>query len=335
MIATALLILNVVAAFNGILVAAVLVFQERMGPAQIRMAFAGLLFNISMLLALFIALDNGVIIYAMPLGVLTDLMALAAGALFFNYIAGVSGRPMRVWPFALPALYFLSVLVAGGRYLAPNEIGPIILIQAGYSAAALFIYMRERAGLPPAVAQRAENRQLPALFAGVALLHGAQILRLAFPGNNFFFDLVPFVGALGLILLVFYGVAGSQTLGSFGRVPPQPKSPAPVGEIEAAVIASKTFLDPDISLPKIAGIVAMKPRDLSAYLNQEKGQSFREFINGLRVKEAERLLLATEEAATSVEAVGLLSGFRSRSSFYEAFKARTGLTPAEYRKQKS
>ena len=208
MIATALLILNVVAAFNGLLLAAVLAFQERMGPAQIRMGFAGLLFNISMLLAIFIALDTGVIIYSMPLGVLTDLMALIAGALFYNYVAGVSGRAMPVWSFAPPVLYFLSVVVAGGRWLAPNDIGPIIFVQAAFTTAALFIYIRARAGLPPALSQRPENRQLPALFSGAALLHGAQFARLAFPGNNFFFDLVPFVGALGLILLVFYGRRG-------------------------------------------------------------------------------------------------------------------------------
>lgn len=338
MIKSALLILNIVAAFNGILVAAVLAFQERMGPTQIRIAFAGLLFSISMLLAIFIALDNGAFIYSMPLGVLTDVMGLFAGALFFNYVAGVSGRAMSALAFAPVGLYLASVVIAGGRYLAPTDIAPIIAVQASYSAAAFLIYMRSRTNLPPAVIQRRENRHLPALFAGIALLHGAQFLRLAFPGNNFFFDLVPFVGALGLILLVFYGVAGSQTLGAFGQAPrgaPSPPVQNRAKEIETALQTSKAYLDPDISLPKVAGILGMKPREVSAFLNQETGQTFRDFINRLRIAEAQRLLQSPDEAETSIEAIGLLSGFRARSSFYEAFKARTGQTPAEFRKSKS
>lgn len=335
MIATTLLVLNIVAAFNGLLIAAVLVFQERMGPAQIRLTFAGLLACISFLLALFIALDNGVVIYSMALGVATDVIGLVAGALFFNYVTSVSGRPMLIVAFVPVVLYLLSVLFAGGRWLAPTEIGPIVLIQTAYSLVALFIYIGARTELPQAVANRTENRLLPALFTGIGLLHSAQFLRLAFPSNSFFFDFVPFVGALGLILLVFYGVTGSQTLVGFGQAPRTPapaKTTGPNSEIEAAILASRAFLDPDISLKKVANIVELRPRDLSAYLNQQKGLTFRDYINDLRVTEAQRILCNSDEVQTSIEAVGLLSGFRARSSFYDAFKTRTGKTPAEYRK---
>ena len=101
------------------------------------------------------------------------------------------------------------------------------------------------------------------------------------------------------------------------------------------MIASKAFLDPDISLVKVAGIVGMKPRALSTLLNQQMGLPFRDFINSLRIAEAERLLGSPEERETSIEAIGLLSGFRSRSSFYDAFKARNQVTPAEFRKTKA
>ena len=332
MIKTALLVLNIAAAFNGLLLSFVLIFLERLGPAQIRIALAGLIGGISLLLGIFVALDTGVMTYSMAIGVLTDAMALFAGALLFNYVCGVSGRSMTLWPFLPMVAYLLSIAIAGERYLAPDDIAPIIVMQTFFTIGAFAIYWRNRTILPAVMRQRKENQLLPALFAGIALLHGAQYLRLAFPGNNFFFDLVPFVGALGLILLVLYGVAGSQTLVRFGASTPPPKPSEALNDLKAALTTSKAHLDPDISLQKAASLVSLKPRELSVRINQDSGQTFRDFINALRIEEAKRLLASPAEAKTSIEAIGLLSGFRSRSSFYEAFKARVGMTPSQYRK---
>ena len=145
------------------------------------------------------------------------------------------------------------------------------------------------------------------------------------------FDFVPFVGAAALLLMVFYGIAGSQTLAGIGRTPPSQPHDA-LTDIHAAILESKAFLDPDLSLQKLAQTAQLRPRALSEYLNKSHGMTFREYINSLRIEEAKRLLTDPNEAQTSIEAAALLCGFRSRSSFYEAFKKRTGKTPAEFRK---
>ena len=330
MIKSILLILNIVAATNGVLLALILFAQERFGSAQVRLAFAGFIFLLSVLLGIFVALDTGAITISGWLAVATDVFALTASACFFSYIWAISGKSPHPVIFAPVFIYLFTVVGAGGRYLPPTNIAPIIGIQTTYTLAAIFVYVASRSGLPKAIIQRRENRQLPALFAGVGLLHGAQILRLLFPHNNIFFDLVPFVGAFGLVLIVLYGIMGSQTLAGFGKAP-HPTGPQKVDEIESAILGNKAYLDPDLSLQKFASTVNLTPRELSEYLNQVKGQPFREFINEKRIDHSLLFLAQPEEARTSIEAAALLCGFRSRSSFYEAFKKRTGITPAEYR----
>nr|HRK63217.1 helix-turn-helix domain-containing protein [Terricaulis sp.] len=59
--------------------------------------------------------------------------------------------------------------------------------------------------------------------------------------------------------------------------------------------------------------------------------TFPEYLQHARVEETKRLLRDPAETRTSVEAIGLLAGFGSRSAFYKAFGDRVGMSPAAYR----
>jgi len=72
---------------------------------------------------------------------------------------------------------------------------------------------------------------------------------------------------------------------------------------------------------------------LSRLLGNSDDGNFYNFINRYRVREAKELLRSAAESRTSVEAIGLMAGFRSRSTFYEAFRKDTGKTPAQFRKE--
>ena len=69
---------------------------------------------------------------------------------------------------------------------------------------------------------------------------------------------------------------------------------------------------------------------LSQVINTEHNKNFREFINTLRIKEAEKLL---KETSLKIEAVAYETGFNTISTFNIAFKKETGITPSEYRKK--
>ena len=69
---------------------------------------------------------------------------------------------------------------------------------------------------------------------------------------------------------------------------------------------------------------------LTHYLNHKYNKTFPEFMNYHRIEEAKRLLNEPDSLKYSIEVVAQKCGFKSRSAFYSAFKAQTGLTPLEY-----
>jgi AraC-like DNA-binding protein len=224
----------------------------------------------------------------------------------------------------------MALCAGGALYL-----GSSIQRRIAYSGVAVGLYLRARASLPQGWTRRSEHLHLPVLLAGLALLHTAQVLRLAAPDNSFFYDLVPLVGALGLLAFVIYAMVGSQTLRSLAaqRNPTQADD-AFGAALDAAMVQSRACLDPDLSLPKVAALVKTTPQRLSAYLNNQRRLNFRTYVNGLRIAEAKRLLRDPTEARTSIEAIAKLVGFRSRSSFYTAFQAQTGMSPQDFRTHK-
>ncbi|MCV3271352.1 helix-turn-helix domain-containing protein [Roseobacter sinensis] len=86
--------------------------------------------------------------------------------------------------------------------------------------------------------------------------------------------------------------------------------------------------DPNVTLTALAQRLGVSTNRLSQTLNVHMGQSFFDFVNGLRVNEAIPLLLQSDK---TVLEIAYEVGFNSRSSFDTAFKARTGCTPSEFK----
>ena len=101
--------------------------------------------------------------------------------------------------------------------------------------------------------------------------------------------------------------------------------------LEKLMVAEKPFLDPELTIDKLAKLVQSNRHHLSQVLNQKLGLSFYDYINNCRIAEA-KLLLA-EHADHKIAAIAYDSGFNSLSSFNDVFKKITGLTPSQYRKQ--
>ncbi len=59
--------------------------------------------------------------------------------------------------------------------------------------------------------------------------------------------------------------------------------------------------------------------------------NFFEFINGYRIEEAKRLLLADEAKDDTILDIIYKSGFNSQSAFHRFFKRIVGMTPSEFR----
>ncbi len=85
----------------------------------------------------------------------------------------------------------------------------------------------------------------------------------------------------------------------------------------------------DISVESIADMVGLSRVHFYRKLKEMTGQSPRDFIKYVRVKEAARLLA---EKKYDITGVSVATGFKSLSTFSATFKALYGITPTEYMK---
>ncbi len=95
------------------------------------------------------------------------------------------------------------------------------------------------------------------------------------------------------------------------------------------------FTDKDLNLSKLSEMTSIPSAFISQVINIKLKLNFYDFLNMYRIRYAEKIILSPEKAHFKVEAIGLEAGFRSKSSFFQAFKKFTGMTPSEFKKDHS
>lgn len=325
------LTLSMAAVVNGFILAVLLLFARRAGDSPIGLCLAAFLGLTAASLAAFLLLDEGRLVWSPGIGLALDLAALTASGLFVTYLLGRLGKPVTPWPFAPVLLFAAACLVKGGRLGAPSDIGHIVTVQVVLTAGAAAFWARS-GRRRSAGDEKAEWRRLGVILGGMALFHLGQVLRLLAPDNGLLFEIVPVLGALGLLSFSVYALSGSRALGSLIRRKRVTGDEPEAADILAALERTGLYLDPDASLAKAAELLAVKPHVVSRALNAAGGVSFPQAINGLRIKKAKAMLRSPREARTSIDAIAGLCGFRSRSRFYVAFQEAVGMSPAAWRK---
>jgi len=106
-----------------------------------------------------------------------------------------------------------------------------------------------------------------------------------------------------------------------------------LGNLQQYMQAQKPYLEPELNLDKLAGLIAVKPKVLSQVINELLQQNFFEFVNFYRIEDAKKLLVNPKDKKITVLEVMYEVGFNSKSSFNTLFKRNTGLTPSDYKKQ--
>lgn len=96
----------------------------------------------------------------------------------------------------------------------------------------------------------------------------------------------------------------------------------------------KPYTNPDLKSSDLAAMIGTKSHSLSFLFNQYLKKSFYDYVNEYRVGEFKRLVDETDISRYTLTALSEKCGFSSRASFFRHFKAITGITPAEYIKQK-
>ena len=97
----------------------------------------------------------------------------------------------------------------------------------------------------------------------------------------------------------------------------------------------KPFLNPMLSLPQLSSQVKIPVHQLSQVLNSSFQQNFFDFVNSYRIRESQRLLADSGSRNKTILDILYETGFNSKSVFNTAFKKQVGITPSQFKSQKS
>lgn len=90
------------------------------------------------------------------------------------------------------------------------------------------------------------------------------------------------------------------------------------------------FRDSAMNMPMLASMIRIHRKDLSAYFEDYLQISFRVWLSDIRFQKAQSML--REETRYSNQTVSIECGFSSHAHLYKAFKAKTGMTPIQWRR---
>jgi AraC-like DNA-binding protein len=103
-----------------------------------------------------------------------------------------------------------------------------------------------------------------------------------------------------------------------------------VRSLEKLMKEEKIFLDEELTLKSAAERLNTNTTYLSRMINEHYQVNFSTFMANYRVEEAKKMILDEKFDHLSIEGIAKNSGFRSKSTFNQAFKRSTGLTPTEF-----
>lgn len=108
-----------------------------------------------------------------------------------------------------------------------------------------------------------------------------------------------------------------------------PRDFAFAGQLEQTMDQQQLYLNSNLTISDLAAAVGSNRTYVSQYLTQEKGLTFYDYINKLRI-EKKSIPLMQQHPEYTLEYVARQSGFNSLSTFRRAFVKLTGQTPSQF-----
>lgn len=188
---------------------------------------------------------------------------------------------------------------------------------------------------------KGEKKEIIAVMGGVSVLFVTVIFDIAMSYNLISFIFLGEYGFFFLMLAMCYATVNQI---AFQWKPPSnpAKAASPddilkdidTESIKKRLLAlmheEKLFADENISLKMMAKHLSLPSSKFSRFMNMIMHSDFRNFINKFRVEEAKRLLVTDPDL--SIKEICYEVGFKSSSTFHDAFKKFTGTSPAKFRK---
>lgn len=182
------------------------------------------------------------------------------------------------------------------------------------------------------------------IFIIIAVIHHVfHLFSMAFCINGLFLSLSAFIILIGYFGLKQKGVFISDSPEERKKPIPEKRTRYASSKLEGVDLekcfhkiddyleAKKPYLDPDLTLPKLAKSLNVSHHHLSQVINEIYKQNFFEFINKYRVEEVKNKIVDPQFHNYSLLGIALESGFNSKSAFNRVFKKFTRTTPSKFR----
>ncbi|WP_299272231.1 AraC family transcriptional regulator [uncultured Psychroserpens sp.] len=101
-------------------------------------------------------------------------------------------------------------------------------------------------------------------------------------------------------------------------------------KLKEKIISDKLFTNTELNLRSLSESLGVKEKELSSLINTHAKTNFYQFINHFRVDEFKRLLQSPKAKQLSILGLAQEAGFKSKSTFYTAFKSIEGMTPKAF-----
>lgn len=232
------------------------------------------------------------------------------------------------------------VLVSATVVVAPDLLDLVVPgAFAGYGVAILATLRRGADALPRASLGQGELPRY--VWAGIAsglllsAVSDAAIALAVLAGQGWLLPaIVSLSTSLSLLLVGALALTQAGDPAPDGDTPDADDSGVEQAGQDAAVIAvldtamrdRSLYLDPDLTLERLARKVMVPAKQISAAVNRATGGNVSRFVNGYRIRHACALL----SAGATVTAAMLESGFGTKSNFNREFLRLTGKSPTAW-----
>jgi AraC-like DNA-binding protein len=147
------------------------------------------------------------------------------------------------------------------------------------------------------------------------------------------------VAGLALAMTALALTVRPSAVGAARRAEPSPDARAEAADRQlidalSALMAAEAWRREGLTIGDLAAELSVPEHRLRRLINQRLGhRNFADFLNGHRIEAAKRRLSDPAEARTTIAAIAFDLGFGSLGPFNRAFRAETGASPTEWRRQ--
>ena len=274
------------------------------------------------------------------------LLALSAGnnVVFWAFSAALfkDGFQLRWWH---PALWLTMVTAGFAMCMAPTPLLGLALTVSSLVFAGLVMAQAIASWRIDLVERRRRLRLFvvvaSSLYIAVTALSQLAGVQHSAPAQG------SLVGAAGLLLIAsvvalsLVRVSHESLFPSLAAAPvappvaivTDPDQPL-LAALARLMTAERVYRQDGLAIATLAAQVGVPEYKLRRLINRALGfRNFNSFVNSYRIAEAKAALGDAKQAEVPVLTIALDAGFSSLGPFNRAFKAETGLTPSEFRRQ--